>query len=272
MPSRRAVVAAVGAIFAVVVASGSPLHSGRFVPVVEQVAALKCPQSLGTLDGTGHCIGLTPLGAAMVDGPGADIFVQCNAQMAPPQGNRFIYRYPFKSIDPTTGTPIFASPISMNTTGVFPAPISNLSLATLRPKTVWRGVDGMYHANYGFVLLQTFCCMPLSAPLLADRNCRTRASRRLHRVLQRCTHTRTHTHAAVNSCGDARPLMQAGSDLQRLHRIICTCSRCVRMEGRGATSRRCTTPDPLSGLVLRRRLSHRRSMVAGPSSAQCQPG
>jgi hypothetical protein len=53
-----------------------------------------CPQSLTTLEGIGHCVGITPLGAAPVGAGarGADVFVQCKAQMGPPQGGTFTYR------------------------------------------------------------------------------------------------------------------------------------------------------------------------------------
>lgn len=119
-----------------------PLQSGHFLPVAAPSAALTCPQSLHSLDGIGHCIGVKPLGAAVFGGSRADVFVQCTAQMKPPQGNAFMYRYPFKSFDPTTGAPVFGAPVILETTGVFPSPKSNLSLTTLNPKTVWGSQDG----------------------------------------------------------------------------------------------------------------------------------
>ena len=105
------------------------LKSGEFVPLVEKAGFLACPQSLKTLDGYGHCVGLIPLGSAKVEGavqPVPDIFVRCNAQMAPPQGNKYVYRYPFVSYDAETSAPIFGSPIKIS-------PFEN----TLLPRFVW---------------------------------------------------------------------------------------------------------------------------------------
>ena len=69
------------------------LPSGEFIPL-SSPGRLVCPQSLTTLEGIGHCVGVTPLGAAPVGAAarGADVFVECKAQMGPPQGGTFIYR------------------------------------------------------------------------------------------------------------------------------------------------------------------------------------
>ena len=75
-------------------AEGRPaLPSGEFIPL-SAPGRLVCPQSLTTLEGIGHCVGITPLGAAPVGAGarGADVFVQCKAQMGPPQGGTFTYR------------------------------------------------------------------------------------------------------------------------------------------------------------------------------------
>ena len=47
--------------------SGPPLRSGEFVPLAARAGPLACPQSLTTQQGLGHCVGIRPLGAALVN-------------------------------------------------------------------------------------------------------------------------------------------------------------------------------------------------------------
>ena len=92
-------------------ASGPPLRSGEFVPLAARAGPLACPQSLTTQQGLGHCVGIRPLGAALVNASagGADIFVQCKAQAKAPQGSSFTYRYPFLRAE--QGVPVFGAPL-----------------------------------------------------------------------------------------------------------------------------------------------------------------
>ena len=109
------------------------LESGEFVKVKESSALLACPQSLNTLDGFGHCVGMIPLGAARVHGTtskGRDVFVQCNAQMKPPQGNQFTYRYPFLERDENSHIPVFDAPVRI-------APFTTNFSTTILPKFIW---------------------------------------------------------------------------------------------------------------------------------------
>ena len=109
------------------------LESGEFVKVKESSALLACPQSLNTLDGFGHCVGMIPLGAARVHGTtskGRDVFVQCNAQMKPPQGNQFTYRYPFLERDKNSHIPVFDAPVRI-------APFTTNFSTTILPKFIW---------------------------------------------------------------------------------------------------------------------------------------
>ena len=112
--------------------SNLPLKSGEFVPLEADLGPLICPQSLTTLQGLGHCIGIRPLGAAFVNASagGADIFVHCQAQLAAPQGGKFVYRFPFRKRTPS-GVPIFGAPLVLPdwTRGAFPL---------LYPKVVWQ--------------------------------------------------------------------------------------------------------------------------------------
>jgi hypothetical protein len=54
------------------------LRSGEFVPLAANAGPLVCPQSLTTNEGIGHCVGIKPIGSAVVNSTtgGADIFVQ----------------------------------------------------------------------------------------------------------------------------------------------------------------------------------------------------
>ncbi len=113
------------------------LQSGEFIKVKEPAALLACPQSLNTLDGFGHCVGMIPLGSARVRGlssKGKDIFVQCNAQMKPPQGNRFTYRYPYVKKDTRTNVPVFDAPVQI-------PPFQLNSSHGLLPKFVWEAKE-----------------------------------------------------------------------------------------------------------------------------------
>ena len=123
------------------------LRSGDWVPLADEVGSLSCPQSKTTQQGIGHCIGITPLGAAIVGGTGAasrgaDLFVQCKAQSTTwgqppafvPQGGTFTYRYLFLRFDNATGAPVFAAqPIIL--------PPWNAALPLLAPSAVWQGVN-----------------------------------------------------------------------------------------------------------------------------------
>ena len=109
----------------------SGMRSGAFVPLQADAGPLVCPQSLTTLQGIGHCIGVKPLGAAYVDASagGADLFVYCSAQESAPQGSRVLYRYPFVTRAPG-GVPVFGAPVVLEDwSPKFPL---------LYPKTVWQ--------------------------------------------------------------------------------------------------------------------------------------
>jgi hypothetical protein len=97
--------------------------NGEFVPLEADLGPLICPQSLTTLQGIGHCIGIRPLGAAFVNASagGADIFVHCQAELAAPQGGKFVYRFPFRKRTPS-GVPVFGAPLVLPdwTRGAFP--------------------------------------------------------------------------------------------------------------------------------------------------------
>lgn len=91
------------------------LRSGEFVPLAASSGMLTCPQSLTTQQGLGHCVGIRPLGTAVVDlaTGGADVFVQCKAQAKPPQGQSVTYRYPYVNRDPGSGAPVFGAPVTI---------------------------------------------------------------------------------------------------------------------------------------------------------------
>ena len=90
--------------------SSGLLRSGEFLPLEADSGFLACPQSLTTKQGLGYCIGVVPLGAAVVisNSTGADIFLQCVAQRVGPEygrpyGASVMYRYPYRRMDPETG-------------------------------------------------------------------------------------------------------------------------------------------------------------------------
>ena len=118
----------------------SAVQSGEWLKLIDEAGPLACPQSLQTQQGVGHCVGISPLGSAVVgSADGADVFVQCRAQSMTwgqppafvPQGGSFTYRYPYLGIDNATKVPIFGSPITI--------PPWDPLLPLLAPSGVWQG-------------------------------------------------------------------------------------------------------------------------------------
>ena len=101
------------------------MRSGEFVTLAASSGFLACPQSLTTQQGLGHCVGIRPLGAAVVDptAGGADVFVQCKAQAKPPQGQSITYRYPYLNRDTSSGAPVFGAPVVIEPWGRAPAAV-----------------------------------------------------------------------------------------------------------------------------------------------------